>query len=45
MYHDEPIERNFLTGKAQTAGIEKVKENLPTASRFLQEQIKSYLGL
>lgn len=45
MYHDEPIEKNFLTGQAQTAGIEKVKENLPTASRFLQEQIKSYLGL
>ena len=45
IYHDEPIEKNFLTGQAQTAGIEKVKENLPTASRFLQEQIKSYLGL
>ena len=45
VYHDEPIEKNFLTGQAQAAGIEKVKENLPTASRFLQEQIKSYLGL
>jgi len=45
MYHDEPIENNFLMGQAQAAGIEKVKENLPTASRFLQEQIKSYLGL
>ena len=45
MYHDEPIERNFLTGKAKAAGLEKVKENLPTASQFLQNQIRSYLGL
>jgi hypothetical protein len=45
VYHDEPIEKNFLTGQAQTAGLEKVKENLPTASQFLQQQIRSYLGL
>lgn len=45
IYHDEPIERNFLTGKAKAAGLEKVKENLPTASQFLQNQIRSYLGL
>lgn len=45
LYHDEPIERNFLTGQAQAAGLEKVKENLPTASQFLQKQIRSYLGL
>lgn len=44
-YHDDPIINNFLTGQAQAAGIEKVKENLPTASQFLQKQIKSYLGL
>jgi hypothetical protein len=45
VYHDEPIERNFLSGQAQAAGIEKVRENLPTASQFLQQQIRSYLGL
>jgi len=45
VYHDEPIEKNFLTGQAQAAGLEKVKENLPTASQFLQQQIRSYLGL
>jgi hypothetical protein len=45
VYHDEPIERNFLTGQAQAAGLAKVKENLPTASQFLQNQIRSYLGL
>ena len=45
VYHDEPIERNFLTGQAQAAGLGKVKENLPTASQFLQNQIRSYLGL
>jgi hypothetical protein len=45
VYHDEPIERNFLTGQAQAAGLTKVKENLPTASQFLQNQIRSYLGL
>jgi len=45
MYHDEPIERNFLKGQAQAAGLEKVTENLPTASQFLQKQIRSYLGL
>lgn len=45
MYHDEPIEKNFLSGQAQAVGIEKVKENLPTASQFLQKQIRSYLGL
>lgn len=44
-YHDDPIQQNFLRGKAQAQGIEKVKENLPTASQFLQKQIKSYLGL
>jgi hypothetical protein len=44
MYHDQPIEQNFLTGQAQAAGLEKVKENLPTASQFLQKQIRSYLG-
>ncbi len=44
-YHDEPIRQNFLTGQAQAAGIEKIKENLPTASQFLQKQIKAYLGL
>jgi hypothetical protein len=45
MYHDEPIAINFLTGTAQATGIQKVKENLPTASQFLQQQIRSYLGL
>jgi hypothetical protein len=45
VYHDEPIERNFLSGQAQAAGFAKVKENLPTASQFLQKQIRSYLGL
>jgi len=44
-YHDNPIMQNFLTGQAQAAGIEKVKENLPTASQFLQKQIRTYLGL
>lgn len=44
-YHDQPIERNFLMGQAQATGIQKVKENLPTASQFLQNQIRSYLGL
>ena len=44
-YHDEPIRQNFLRGAAQAAGIEKVKENLPTASQFLQNQIRTYLGL
>ena len=44
-YHDEPIRQNFLQGKAQAAGIEKIKENLPTASQFLQNQIRTYLGL
>lgn len=44
-YHDEPIAMNFLTGQAQAAGIEKVKENLPTASQFLQQQVRAYLGL
>jgi len=34
-----------LRGEAQAAGIRKVKENLPTASQFLQKQIQSYLGL
>jgi hypothetical protein len=45
VYHDEPIERNFLSGQAQVTGLAKVKENLPTASQFLQKQIRSYLGL
>jgi hypothetical protein len=44
-YHDEPIQQNFLKGAAQTAGFNKLKENLPTASQFLQKQIQSYLGL
>lgn len=44
-YHDDPIQQNFLRGQAQAQGIEKVKENLPTASQFLQKQIKNYLGL
>lgn len=44
MYHDEPIKQNFLSGQAQAAGIKKVKENLPTASQFLQKQIAAYLG-
>lgn len=44
-YHDNPIQQNFLRGEAQAAGIRKVKENLPTASQFLQKQIQSYLGL
>lgn len=44
-YHDEPIRQNFLQGAAQAAAIEKVKENLPTASQFLQKQIRSYLGM
>ena len=45
VYHDEPIERNFLSGQAQAVGLAKVKENLPTASQFLQKQVRSYLGL
>lgn len=45
IYHDQPIEQNFLMGQAQAAGIQKVKENLPTASQFLQNHIRSYLGL
>jgi len=45
MYHDEPIQQNFLTGVAQAAGFNKLKENLPTASQFLQKQIQAYLGL
>jgi len=45
MYHDEPIQENFLQGEEQQAAITKVKENLPTASQFLQNQIKSYLKL
>lgn len=44
-YHDDPIQQNFLRGQAQAQGIEKVKENLPTASQFLQKQIRNYLGL
>ena len=44
-YHDNPIQQNFLRGQAQAQGIEKVKENLPTASQFLQQQIIQYLGL
>jgi hypothetical protein len=44
-YHDTPIKQNFLQGEAQAAGLEKVKENLPTASEFLQKQVKAYLGL
>lgn len=44
-YHDDPIQQNFLRGQAQAQGIEKVKENLPTASQFLQNQIRNYLGL
>lgn len=44
-YHDMPIQQNFLQGVPQAVGIEKVKENLPTASKFLQQQIRSYLGL
>jgi len=44
-YHDNPIQQNFLFGQAQAQGIQKVKENLPTASQFLQKQIQSYLGL
>jgi len=44
-YHDNPIQQNFLYGQAQAKGIEKVKENLPTASQFLQQQIIQYLGL
>jgi len=44
-YHDTPIQENFLQGEAQVAGIKKVKENLPTASEFLQKQVKAYLGL
>ena len=44
-YHDNPIKQNFLRGEAQAAGIEKIKENLPTASQFLQRQVRSYLGL
>jgi len=44
-YHDEPIKQNFLQGSAQAAGIGKLKENLPTASQFLQKQIQNYLGL
>jgi hypothetical protein len=38
-------QKNFLQGAAQQAAITKVKENLPTASQFLQDQIKSYLKL
>jgi len=44
-YHDNPIKQNFLQGEAQAASIEKIKENLPTASEFLQKQVRSYLGL
>lgn len=44
-YHDDPIQQNFLRGQAQALGIEKVKENLPTASQFLQKQIRNYLSL
>jgi len=44
-YHDNVIQQNFLKGEAQQAGINKVKENLPTASQFLQDHITNYLGL
>lgn len=44
-YHDKPIQENFLKGEAQAQGIQRLKENLPTASQFLQKQIQSYLGL
>jgi hypothetical protein len=44
-YHDQPIKLNFLKGEAKDQSIKKVKQNLSTASQFLQKQIENYLGL
>ena len=44
-WHDDPIRQAWLQGQAKQTAMETIKQDLPTASQFLQQQIRNYLNL
>ena len=44
-WHDDPIRQAWLQGNAKQAAMETIKQDLPTASQFLQQHIRNYLNL
>ena len=43
-WHDYPIQQAWLQGNAKRVAMETIKQDLPTASQFLQEHIRNYLN-
>ena len=44
-WHDLPIKEAWLQGQAKQTAMETIKQDLPTASQFLQQQVRNYLNL
>jgi hypothetical protein len=44
-WHDDPIRQAWLQGNAKQVARETIKQDLPTASQFLQQHVRSYLNI